>query len=87
MVHMFLNEFDGYCTMEHDWGRKLYGEHHVPAWSLHRLMEMLDPYEYNNWIGYEVKMDYDNMIDCIEFLICDDRFNDDYWENRHGVEL
>lgn len=50
----------------------------IPAWSLHRLMEMVDPWEYKNWIGEDIENDYDNMIQCISFLIDDRRFNKEY---------
>ena len=51
----------------------------IPAWSLHRLIEMIDDsYEHYNWLGFIVEDDYDNMIQCIEFLIDDNRFNKEY---------
>ena len=53
-------------------------EDDIPAWSLHRLMEMTDPWEYKNWIGEDIENDYDNMIQCISFLIDDRRFNKEY---------
>lgn len=53
---------------------------YIPAWSLHRLMEMVDPWEYKNWIGEDIENDYDNMIQCISFLIDDRRFNKEYLE-------
>ena len=54
----------------------------IPAWSLHRLIEMIDdPYEYYNWLGFIVEDDYDNVIQCIEFLIDDNRFNKEYLED------
>ena len=51
---------------------------YIPAWSLHRLMEMTDPWEYKNWIGEDIENDYDYMIQCISFLIDDRRFNKEY---------
>ena len=51
----------------------------IPAWSLHRLMEMIDPFEYNDWIGENIEEDYDRMIQCIDFLIDDRRFNKEYF--------
>ena len=54
----------------------------IPAWSLHRLIEMIDdPYEHYNWLGFIVEDDYDNMIQCIEFLIDECRFNKEYLED------
>lgn len=61
--------------------RDCLNEHWLPAWSLHRLMEMTDPWEYKNWIGEDIENDYDNMIQCIEFLIDDRRFNKEYLED------
>ena len=59
----------------------------IPAWSLHRLIEMIDdPYEYYNWLGFIVEDDYDNMIQCIEFLIDDNRFNTEYLVDQEAIE-
>lgn len=54
------------------------GNYDIPAWSIHRLMEMVDPWEFKNWIGEDIENDYDNMIQCISFLIDDRRFNKEY---------
>ena len=63
---------------EDDYVMELSDEDDIPAWSLHRLMEMTDPWEYKNWIGEDIENDYDNMIQCISFLIDDRRFNKEY---------
>ena len=51
----------------------------IPAWSLHRLIEMIgDPFEIQHWLGFNIEKDYDHTIDCIEWLIEDNRFNEEY---------
>ena len=41
MVHTYLNRWDGYHINEHDWSDISCDEQHIPAWSLHRLIEMM----------------------------------------------
>ena len=41
MVHTYLNRWDGYHIHEHDWSDISCDEQHIPAWSLHRLIEMM----------------------------------------------
>ena len=43
MVHTYLNRWDGYHIHEHDWSDISCDEQHIPAWSLHRLIEMMPP--------------------------------------------
>ena len=62
------------------------GNGYIPAWSIHRLMEMVDPWEYKNWIGEDIEQDYDNMIQCISFLIDDRRFNKEYLVDQEAIE-
>lgn len=51
----------------------------IPAWSLHRLIEMIgDMFEMHHWLGFNIEKDYDHTIDCIEWLIDDNRFNKEY---------
>ena len=51
----------------------------IPAWSLHRLIEMIgDMFEMQHWLGFNIETDYDNTIQCIEWLIEDNRFNMEY---------
>jgi hypothetical protein len=53
----------------------------IPAWSLHRLIEMIgDMFEMQHWLGFNIEKDYDHTIDCIEWLIEDNRFNKEYLE-------
>ena len=82
---------------------------HIPAWSLHRLVEMIPldiwhtEYEdgprlkhtfwfckhapsYNSVENIDFMAHpnlYDNIIDCIEWLINEDYFNKDYLEERN----
>ena len=46
MVHTYLNRWDGYHIHEHDWSDISCDEQHIPAWSLHRLIEMLNEEMY-----------------------------------------
>ena len=41
MVHTYLNRWDGYHIHEHDWSDISCDEQHIPAWSLHRLIDMM----------------------------------------------
>lgn len=51
----------------------------IPAWSLHRLIEVIgDMFEMQHWLGFNIEKDYDHTIDCIEWLIEDNRFNKEY---------
>ena len=53
----------------------------IPAWSLHRLIEMIGgPFEIQHCLGFNIEKDYDHTIDCIEWLIEDNRFNKEYLE-------
>lgn len=56
-------------------------EYLLPAWSLHRLIEMIgDMFEMQHWLGFNIEKDYDHTIDCIEWLIEDNRFNKEFLE-------
>ena len=65
---------------------KSFSEAYIPAWSLHRLMMMIDSDmqtdgRYISLPNYGfVKKDniYDNLIDCIEWLIKEGYFNKEY---------
>ena len=64
-------------------------EYEIPAWSLHRLIEMLNiemqtdgRYVYLAEGGFDDYASiYDNIIDCIEWLIKEGYFNKEYLEN------
>jgi hypothetical protein len=58
----------------------------IPAWSLHRLIEMISEEIQTDWQsmclqdkGFTKRDDlYDNIIDCIEWLIKGGYFNEEY---------
>ena len=66
--------------------RDCLNEHWLPAWSLHRLIEMmdLDFHTRGHYIIFEdtefmeSKNIYDNLCDCFQWLIEDNRFNKEY---------
>ena len=72
--------FDG--SKSHFWKEETgYSEKAIPAWSLHRLIEMIgDMFEMQHWLGFNIEKDYDHTIECIEWLIEDNRFNKEYLE-------
>jgi hypothetical protein len=61
----------------------------IPAWSLHRLIEMISEEIQTDWQsmclqdkGFTKRDDlYDNIVDCIEWLIKEGYFNKEYLEN------
>ena len=91
-VHRLLNRWDGYCVEENDWSERIYSIEHIPAWSLHRLIEMMPNCIPNQgWLsighqglhyskGYGVADDglYGSIIDCIEWLIKEGYFPKEY---------
>ena len=59
--------------------------HSLPAWSLHRLIEMIgDMFEMQHWLGFNIEKDYDHTIDCIEWLINKELFNKEYLQEQAG---
>ena len=82
---IYLNGDNEFIQCSDYWGWKEQANM-FPAWSLHRLMEMVDPWEYKNWIGEDIENDYDNMIQCISFLIDDRRFNKEYLVDKEAIE-
>ena len=59
----------------------------IPAWSLHRLIEMIgDPFEMQHLLGFNIETDYDNIVECIEWLIEDNRFNKEYLVDLTGTD-
>ena len=85
MVHIYLNQWDGWYVRPLDVDESI---HHmeIPAWSLHRLIEMINEEIQTDWesmcLQDEVftKRDnlYDNIIDCIEWLIKKGYFPKEY---------
>ena len=62
----------------------------IPAWSLHRLIEMINEEIQTDWQSMCLqdrvftKRDnlYDNIVDCIEWLIKEGYFNKEYLEEK-----
>lgn len=51
----------------------------IPAWSLHRLIEMCgEPDDYNRWIGLNITKDYNWFIELIEMNINNGIFSKEY---------
>ena len=80
--------FDG--SKSHFWKEETgYSENAIPAWSLHRLTEMISEEIQTDWESMCLqdkvftKRDnlYDNIVDCIEWLIKEGYFNKEYLEN------
>ena len=69
-------------------------ENDIPAWSLHRLIEMLNiqmqtdgRYVYLADGGFDDHASmYDNIIDCIEWHIKGGYFNKEYLVNQEAIE-
>ena len=97
MIHV---DYGGrnYIIRPYDWlpTSKVDMEKYIPAWSLHRLIEMV-PQEHDGsffslslndagysepgaWVLYERVGTYDSIINCIEWLIKEGCFNKAYME-------
>lgn len=50
----------------------------IPAWSLHRLIEMMGANNIQHWLGLNVERDFDLIIDTIEELIKEGYFPKEY---------
>lgn len=62
----------------------LYPKYYIPAWSLHRLIEMVadTPLQVGSQVGMYVEDTYDMVIQGIEWLISRGQFNKDYLEEK-----
>ena len=81
-VHRFLNRWDGYCIEENDWSERMYSIEHIPAWSMHRLIEM---YLNSTDTRFEIRFNqegskkaYEYLVAAIEWLIKEGYFNKEY---------
>ena len=54
----------------------------LPAWSLHRLIEIMGANNIQHWLGLNVERDFDLIIDTIEELIKEGYFNKEYLEEK-----
>ena len=78
------------CTPSLEPYPPLNSDRFIPAWSLHRLIEMTDTYiEFSPFTGVNFQdgtfstnrdNDYDAIVDIIEWLIQKDHFNKEYLE-------
>ena len=78
MVHIYLNQWDGWYVRPLDVDESI---HHmeIPAWSLDRLLKILQPMmENQNEITIPFDNVFDQIIDCIEWLIKKGYFNKEY---------
>ena len=51
----------------------------IPAWSLHRLIEMIgEPYNFDDWLSQDVCNHYNDAINFIKWLIKEGEFNKEY---------
>ena len=73
---------DGYMLIAYPWRHS----YDIPAWSLHRLIEMIDDecvihlsnFSISGRIFTKSNNLYDNLCDCIEWLIKEGYFNKEY---------
>lgn len=82
------------CTPSLDPYPPLNNDRFIPAWSLHRLIEMTDTYiEFSPFTGVNFQdgpfstnrdNDYDAIVDIIEWLIQKGHFNKEYLEELCG---
>ena len=78
MVHTYLNQWDGWHVRQLDVDESI---HHmeIPAWSLGRLLKIIQPMmENQNEITIPFDNIFDQIIDCIEWLIKEGYFNKEY---------
>ena len=75
MVHTHLNRWDGYHIHEHDWSDISCDEQHIPAWSLHRLIEMMPTLIYRRERQYWLDINNDGVcyntnggFACVEYI-------------------
>ena len=78
MVYQYLNQFDGWYVRPLDVDESI---HHteIPAWSLSRLLKIIQPMmENQNEITIPFANIFNQIIDCIEWLIKEGYFNKEY---------
>lgn len=87
-------ESDSHFLYANSWEDIHISKNDIPAWSLHRLIEIMDVTFQTS--GRYVLLEevffvrsenfYDNVIDCIEWLIKEGYFNKEYLENQAEVD-
>ena len=77
MVHIYLNQWDGWYVRPLDVDESI---HHmeIPAWSLHRLIEMVAHTQYPYYVISKELPIYDALCERIAWLIKDGYFNKEY---------
>ena len=95
MCHFWHWESDDYSRVCASWEFAHRSNKDIPAWSLHRLIEMADTtthieeeqwvcmdkcYCWNNYESFYATNLYDSLINCIEWLIKEGYFNKEYLE-------
>ena len=77
MVHIYLNQWDGWYVRPLDVDESI---HHmeIPAWSLHRLIEMVAHTQYPYYVISKELPIYDALCERIEWLIKEGYFNKEY---------
>ena len=93
MCHFWHWESDDYSRVCASWEFAHRSNKDIPAWSLHRLIEMADTtthieeeqwvcmdkcYCWNNYESFYATNLYDSLINCIEWLIKKGYFNKEY---------
>jgi hypothetical protein len=74
---------------EHDYwfmgiGSEWCGVRDIPAWSLHRLIEIVSHTKYPYYVISKELPIYDSLCERIEWLIKDGYFNKEYLEEQAG---
>ena len=78
MCHFWHWASDDYSLLSASWERLHRSNNDIPAWSLHRLIEMMGANNIQHWLGLNVERDFDLIIDTIEELIKEGYFNKEY---------
>ena len=85
MSYQYLNQWDGWFLRPIEEDEKI-THIEIPAWSLHRLIEMISEEIQTDWESMCLQDKafttrdnlYDNIVDCIEWLIKEGYFNKEY---------
>ena len=78
MCHFWHWESDDYSRVCASWEFAHRSNKDIPAWSLHRLIEIMGANNIQHWLGLNVERDFDLIIDTIEELIKEGYFKKEY---------
>ena len=85
-MYRYVAPFGGCVALIHDWREYIPNGECIPAWSLHRLIEMSLNLSYGvaycYTAGSNMNVTYDEVIDMIEWAISRECFNKDYLEEN-----